>query len=147
MQTFLPLPDFDASAKTLDRKRLGKQRVETLQIAKVVAGKGGGWSSHPAVKMWQNYPEALLAYQRSICEFWTSFKYKDTCLEKTAKILEIPILGQSDVAASGLLPPWLGDEDFHLAHRSNLVRKFPEWYRNFWPDVPDDLSYIWPLTS
>ena len=32
MQTFLPFPDFVASARSLDRLRLGKQRVETLQI-------------------------------------------------------------------------------------------------------------------
>ena len=33
MQTFLPLPTFAASAQCLDRARLGKQRVETLQFA------------------------------------------------------------------------------------------------------------------
>lgn len=32
MQTFLPYPDFDKSAQSLDMMRLGKQRVETFQI-------------------------------------------------------------------------------------------------------------------
>ena len=32
MQTFLPYADFLASAKALDQKRLGKQRVETIQV-------------------------------------------------------------------------------------------------------------------
>ena len=32
MQTFLPYPDFWVSAKMLDDKRLGKQRVEAMQI-------------------------------------------------------------------------------------------------------------------
>ena len=32
MQTFLPYADFAQSAKALDPKRLGKQRVETIQI-------------------------------------------------------------------------------------------------------------------
>ncbi len=32
MQTFLPYADFQQSAKCLDNKRLGKQRVECLQI-------------------------------------------------------------------------------------------------------------------
>ena len=32
MQTFLPYPDFHESAKVLDMKRLGKQRVEVLQL-------------------------------------------------------------------------------------------------------------------
>ena len=38
MQTFLPEEDFYKTAQSLDRQRLGKQRVETLQIAGVVAG-------------------------------------------------------------------------------------------------------------
>ena len=32
MQTFLPYADFAQSAKVLDMKRLGKQRVEVLQL-------------------------------------------------------------------------------------------------------------------
>lgn len=37
MQTFLPYPDFRQSAKVLDRARLGKQRVECLQLARAIA--------------------------------------------------------------------------------------------------------------
>lgn len=37
MQTFLPYPDFNESARVLDDKRLGKQRVECLQILNVLA--------------------------------------------------------------------------------------------------------------
>ncbi|WP_407659745.1 pyrimidine dimer DNA glycosylase/endonuclease V, partial [Kineococcus indalonis] len=32
MQTFLPYPGFARSAAVLDAPRLGKQRVETLQV-------------------------------------------------------------------------------------------------------------------
>ena len=32
MQTFLPHRDFEQSAKCLDMKRLGKQRVEAYQL-------------------------------------------------------------------------------------------------------------------
>ena len=41
-------------------------------------------------------------------------------------------------------PPWLGDAPFHLSHRSNLLRKMPEHYRQFWPAERDDLPYVWP---
>ena len=37
MQTFLPYPSFYFSAKSLDNKRLGKQRVEVLQILKTLS--------------------------------------------------------------------------------------------------------------
>ncbi|HMC68015.1 MAG TPA: pyrimidine dimer DNA glycosylase/endonuclease V, partial [Mycobacteriales bacterium] len=36
MQTFLPYSRFDASAAVLDDLRLGKQRVETLQILRAL---------------------------------------------------------------------------------------------------------------
>ena len=51
MQTFLPYPDYYQSARCLDNKRLGKQRVEALQIHNIVSGKRttGGWINHPAV--------------------------------------------------------------------------------------------------
>lgn len=35
MQTFLPYANFEASAKVLDYKRLGKQRVEAKQILEI----------------------------------------------------------------------------------------------------------------
>lgn len=35
MQTFLPFPDFARSAKVLDNKRLGKQRIEAKQILEI----------------------------------------------------------------------------------------------------------------
>ena len=38
MQTFLPYASFEESAKVLDRQRLGKQRVECLQIFNALAG-------------------------------------------------------------------------------------------------------------
>ena len=43
-----------------------------------------------------------------------------------------------------IVPSWIGDDIFHRSHQSNLVRKFPEHYRPFFPDVPDDLPYVWP---
>ncbi len=39
MQTFLPYADFERSAAVLDRQRLGKQRVETLQIFQALTGR------------------------------------------------------------------------------------------------------------
>ena len=60
MQTFLPFSDFEKSAKALDYRRLGKQRIEAYQIWKVLTGQTTAWKNHPAVKMWQGYEQALL---------------------------------------------------------------------------------------
>ena len=64
MQTFLPYSDFEKTARCLDNKRLGKQRVETLQIL------NDSWPNHPATKMWRNYKGCLAEYGLIICEEW-----------------------------------------------------------------------------
>jgi len=111
MQTFLPYPDFNKSARVLDDKRLGKQRVECLQILQTLA-KGpyqsretilGDWKScskdefdslpkintrrtpwynHPAVRMWKGWECTLTEYAIIICTHWVNRGYKDTCIGK-----------------------------------------------------------------
>ena len=62
MQIFLPYKSFKKSAETLDFQRLGKQRVEALQIINIIEGnprKDGlpykGWINHPCIIMWRKY--------------------------------------------------------------------------------------------
>ena len=43
MQTFLPYADFAESARALDQKRLGKQRVEVIQIVRALTRETYGW--------------------------------------------------------------------------------------------------------
>ena len=86
MQTFLPYPNFRESAKVLDRQRLGKQRVETLQILRCLAGETEGWKNHPAVKMWRGYEIALTMYRLAICNEWVSRGYNDNCAEKMMEL-------------------------------------------------------------
>lgn len=144
MQTFLPWPEFEWSARTLDNKRLGKQRVETLQIMHhLLLGGGGSWQNHPAVKMWEGYERALLAYQQAICNEWSSVRgFADTCWDKTRLMfLDVVV---DPMATPLIAPPWIGDVDFHISHQSNLLRKDPEHYRKFFPGIRDDHPYIWP---
>lgn len=68
MQTFLPYPDFAQSAKCLDRARLGKQRVETLQLLSINPSSGKkGCANHPAYKMWSQNLGSLCLYGIMIC--------------------------------------------------------------------------------
>jgi hypothetical protein len=135
MQTFLPYPDFTESAKVLDYRRLGKQRVEVLQLLKALR-EGGGWSNHPAVKMWRGYENALVSYGLDCCAEWIERGYKDTCMGK--------IESYWDETANQDQPPWLGNPDFHASHRSNLLRKDPIHYGQEGWTEPNDLPYIWP---
>lgn len=136
MQTFLPYPDFAASAKALDNKRLGKQRVETLQLLKSLTLPDYGWKNHPASKMWRGYEQSLVDYGRAVCIEWIRRGYKDTCLEKISEFAEARVVTP--------MPTWLTDE-LCRSHQSNLVRKDPDHYRPLFPQVPDNLPYVWPV--
>ena len=139
MQTFLPYPNFTVSMMHLDYRRLGKQRVETRQIQTALQ-TGGGWSSHPATKMWEDHIEALMLYGDCCIREWLRRGYKNTMpLMITAEADQI-----TDALRSIRMPSWLGDEDFHASHRSNLLRKDPDHYGQFgWTESPD-MEYIWP---
>lgn len=151
MQTFLPYADFDRSARVLDMKRLGKQRVETIQVVRGLTRPGYGWRHHPAVLMWRGYEEALARYGFTCCEVWTELGFADTCALTIATDLRAVGIGtvrtQAELAAAQSLPPWLGDAELHRSHRSALVRKDPDHYRPLFPDDPDDLPYVWPVRS
>ena len=136
MQTFLPFDDLQLTAEVLDRQRLGKQRVEVMQILGALHPKSDkkGWANHPAVLMWQGYEGALAQYGVVICREWTNRGYKDTCLAK------IVALADPDFD----FPPWFGVSDLHVTHQSNLLRKNPAHYGPYFPNVPDDLEYMWP---
>jgi hypothetical protein len=151
VQTFLPYADFARSAEVLDTKRLGKQRVEVLQVLRALTIPTYGWQHHPAVLMWRGHEEALGRYGLVVVDAWCARGFGDTCAASIEKELvgvrvDVP-RSQDELAAAGLLPAWLGDEALHRSHRSALVRKDPDRYRPLFPDVPDDLPYVWPVRS
>ena len=150
MQTFLPYPDFAASAAALDSKRLGKQRVEALQVLRALTRPTYGWKRHPAVRMWAGYTEGVAAYGTAVCLEWISRGGADT----VAGMIGV------DLAASGLpsvprtqhelarvfgLPEWIGDDRVHASHQAALVRKDPAFYGEPFPDADPELPYYWPV--
>lgn len=118
----------------LDRQRLGKQRVEVLQLLRANLDLTLGWRNHPCAKMWRGHEAGLAAYGLAVCDEWISRGYKDTCADKIRSLIQPR---ETD------LPSWWGREDIMLSHRSNLIRKFPEHYSGLWAGVPDDLPYVW----
>ena len=125
MQTFLPHPDFKASAKALDWRRLGKQRVEALQVLQTLAASSTqerrGWRNHPTVKMWRGYENALAEYGIACCDEWLRREYADTTREK---ILALQAKCFKPVGLGFVIqPPWLGDDHLHSSHRATLLWK------------------------
>ena len=129
MQTFLPYSDFADSVKCLDYKRLGKQRVEAMQTHNQITRGKGGYPYHPVNKMWQEYPDALALYHNLCIDEWVARGYKNT-------MLYIPF-DQMDMTH------WLGNEQLHASHRSNLLRKDYDFYKKYGWQEPTDLPYIW----
>jgi hypothetical protein len=149
VQTFLPFSDFSGTAHVLDARRLGKQRVETLQVLRALTVAGYGWRRHPAAAMWSGYEEALVRYGLEMCDVWTAAGRKDTCAATLRSDLLrhtglAEVRDQDGLAAAGELPPWLGSPDFHRSHQSALLRKDPEHYAAWFAGVPTDLPYVWP---
>ena len=134
MQTFLPYHNFKSSAKCLDYKRLGKQRVEASQIINIIQNNktAGGWVNHPAVKMWRHNLDALKYYYECIVDEWITRGYNNNMPTKT------------DRQAKFEYPGWFGSEEFHASHRSNLLRKNEQWYKQFGWKESNDLEYVWP---
>ena len=146
MQTFLPYASFRKSFECLDYRRLGKQRVEAFQLLvangdpwalEVRARRTGktdtpkGWVNHPAAVMWRHYNACLRSYYNLCIEEWVKRGYNSTMeMAPLPDTIEIPM--------------WLGNDAFHASHRSNLLRKDPEYYGQFGWSEPHDLEYVWP---
>lgn len=151
MQTFLPYPSFNASARCLDYRRLGKQRVECKQLLLALgvpvgehSPKPTAWVNHPAARMWRGYEYSLVEYAIEVCWEWRRRGYNDTLLSQF-KECWWQIAWNSDRTMQP--PGWLGSESLHASHRSNLLRKDREWYSRFGWSESDDLPYVWPVSK
>lgn len=138
MQTFAPYPDFGRLFRSLDRQRLGKQRVEAKQIIDLLLGrppKSGkarkGWLNHPTVLMWKGYVSFLQQYYNACLAEWDRRGYRNITL-------------QPEVVTEPAPAPWFwGNEGFHESHRSMLTHKKPDFYSSQWEVTPNS-GYLWP---
>jgi hypothetical protein len=137
MNTFLPYgSDFEATAKCLDRQRLGKQRVECKQILLALFGEKRGWREHLATEMWEGYCDALVEYGYQICSEWIIRGYNDNLIDF--------FLNYRVEKYELIYPPWINDPRFINSHRSRLLQKDYNHYSQFGWDVPLTLNYWWP---
>jgi len=140
MQTFLVTYDPSDTAKILDSKRLGKQRVETIQILNILLDETctRGWRNHPAVRMWKGYEAYLVkVYLKAMIDEWKNRGFKGPKCEAHYNRLYKLVEKQKPIA-----PSWL-NENFFLSHKSNLVRKNSQYYKPLF-NIEGDLPYIWP---
>lgn len=142
----MPYPNFIETARCLDVRRLGKQRIEAAQILRTLGIEGvllsppqpkpldkkQAWANHPAVRMWVGYEGCLKYYYNKVCQEWVRRGYQQNMGFFDIEPLEI------------IWPSWLGNEDFHSRHRASLLYKNYEWYSQFgWTETPK-IDYLWP---
>ena len=137
MQTFLPYSDIHESLRVLDDKRLGKQRVETFQIINAITGRPKldgtpykGWLNHPCSVMWRNYVPMLKFYLNASIDEWVSRGFKNT-------------MNKEIINEELIYPNWWGNEKFHDSHKSNLLKKYTEFYSKYDWKVSSENPYIW----
>lgn len=141
MQTFLPHADFAATARALDRLRLGKQRLEVIQVLRALLGLTTGWRNHPAVHMWRGHEQLLGAYGVAICDEWIARGYRDT---SRPTIIELSGYDPATPVEQLSAPGWLGDPEAHERWQSLLIQKNAAHYQPLFPDARGDLPFDFP---
>lgn len=149
MQTFLISPVYYETAKILDFRRLGKQRVETFQILQILIAKREypnkkiAWENHPIVHAWRGHEYQLCKYGIEICKEWIRRGYKDTMLPRfELKLTQLlcHCFGKVNLKK----PKWFKNKKFFSSHRAALLFKDFNYYKQFnWKEKPK-LNYVWP---
>jgi hypothetical protein len=146
MQTFMPFPDFQASADVLDPIRRWKQVVECHQIIDGIIWNPSVWDTiaprvlnHPVMSMWMDYLPALLLY--------TNHMLCTVIRLKTHKVVAYQPFDMIGDLRNPKMPWWVGNKEFHASHRSNLLRKDPVFYGKYGWTERSDLPYVWPTRA
>lgn len=139
--TFLPFPDIEKSLRTLDKRRLGKQRVEAKQILQALDKETKGWVNHPATRMWEGYKFLLKHYYNETLRIWAEVGGVNKLLEPISLTEDEQLL-----LDKGLKPYWWGWEPFHESHKAALVRKDNQYYSHLMDPESKylQLGYVWP---
>ena len=140
MQTFITDSSITPTMRALDTQRLGKQRVEAMQIHQILISRdySKGWGSHPAVKMWAGFDRWLAVYGMRACQEFRNRGYTDNLLDYFQSY-------HSDDQYKDV-PPWWHDDRIHMSHKRNLVCKDYNFYSPIF-NVRPSMTYFWPTQS
>ncbi len=161
-------------AKALDNRRLGKQRVEAMQIINLLeSDKKKGFKHHPASLMWKDHINGLKYYCNCIIEEWISRGFKNTMdlydisylddtstntnvkdntpekKDNTATNKKDNTEKKKDNTATNTtekvtLPWWFTNKCLQMSHKCSLQRKDPKYYKFDVDSAYMLTGYIWP---
>jgi hypothetical protein len=148
--TFLTHFSYGGTARALDDRRLGNQRIEAWEVFDGLTGGEIIFPGHPVYKMWDGYQFALGIYGMMLCMEWISHR---GCGDKIFWKFKHAIdeIRDDDPSFTYEQPPWLHDTAVLRSHRSNLIRKQQEGdvsgrdYKKMFKGTPLLMPYIWPI--
>lgn len=161
---FIIVPNIQLTADMMDKKRIGKQRIEVKQIIDILeeidkngSSKSKSRVSHPAIKSWIGYTNHLKVYFNIIVRKWISYGFKNNYElydidERPYNI--VPCIFDGKTASYDIskfnqysFPFWVSFPPFYMSHQASLCRKDPLHYRGL---LRDELKpflnngYFWP---
>lgn len=141
--TYLPYPDFRAFAKVFDNDLLLGQQLTVIEVVDILHSDTFGLEYyHPGVQMWKDFEPQL-------CELGISL-YEESVKRKLGDPkIKAKLEWQLECATGGSytleLPPWFGNKNLHLSHRSYLIgMNFEHYSLHFDQDTPLHLPLVWP---
>lgn len=164
---FIIKPDLYETARLLDKRRLGKQRVEAKQIIDSLEEydltgqiSKKGWSNHPATKSWIGFTNHLKVYFNIIVREWINRGCQNNMPlydidESLYNIVPCDFDGTKATYDSNLFneysfPFWISFPPFYLSHQASLCRKDPKHYKELLCPLLDQFlnnGYLWPSNA
>lgn len=131
MQTFLPYPDYEESARALDYRRLGAQINEVQIIAGALLEIDEGFRNHAITKAWEGCTMQLVTFGLACEDEWERRGYK---VRANRIKLEWMLTCAAEDENMGR-PDWFGNPEVHAEYQGLLVWKDPTFYRPKFPHV------------
>lgn len=168
MQTFLPYDDVVKTMKCLDYQRLGKQRVEAMQIMKAL--KQGPKvircydpkqlpAGRKYIHIYNYFPDKLSKYEKYVKTPWFNHPatkmwrdnldalayYHNACIDEWIARGYNNNMLHIKHKKKFKMPSWFGNKVFHAKHRGTLLSKNKKWYSQFKWKEKAVYDYYWPI--
>ena len=148
LRTWLPDDSFVKSATLLRDAEVHRIRQDVLFILNTLAGRNDHMRHSPHVVMWRGAEFSLVAYGVTMCREWKTRGQRDKLEDQIYAFGEEALrTGAMNPKDNGNQPWWLGNEGFHLSHRSGLISLDSHYYKKIWKDVPADLPMVTPVPT
>ena len=162
VNTFIVSTNLKKNFKILDRRRLGKQRLECLQIINALEGTSTGYINHSATKAFysenkkelKNNIKALKIYYNYCLREWIKRGYKNsmefyTIYKDIDKDTYEEYTSYNNRREGIVYMPWFFSyRPFILSHQASLLRKEKDYYKEYF--VIDEIlkpymdkGYLW----